>query len=520
MAIRGAGGEDLRMHRSRMTTCALFAVLAAFVAALLAAGPARAADDGNQFEFENGTQQMSYGANAMIILSKGTLHYDKDCAALKGEPENDLFVAVSDVYVVPHNSVHGGDQPLVDTAVDGQNTIVGGGLFLAEVVGFTGPAGTLGEGVYDLVFDSCQNGFYEPAHDTVFPGAITIHYPTDIPGDAAAGAAIATMKANAKVVGDLIVSSHNAFEKTMTALEWMEKVKECGSGNIYLCLLGEFLADQLQSGADSLFGSGGTNEALLHLYLSYGKREQAIANDPPDPDFRRPTVVAPVETVPVGTDSPTLRAAAALAQALRSEDVLAEALLHALERYQGAQRENDAGWALVHAREVRDLSRTIAALRPASRAGFARVRALLADTPEDRLDAFRSLSLQLAGGVTAEQRRDLRNLGASSADIEAMERETEGPPPGFLRSELVALLQAHEDALTSRIAADEQLAAGAAERVAGLEAQAGSGRFTRRRCPPRRPLSSTAPPRTARPACAGISTATDSSTTSPARVRR
>lgn len=70
------------------------------------------------------------------------------------------------------------------------------------------------------------------------------------------------------------------------------------------------------------------------------------------------------------------------------EAALNDALLHAVERYQGAQAAGDAEWALTHARQAHDLAATLAAAR------------------DFWFQAYSS-------GFTAEERRALRNQGLS-----------------------------------------------------------------------------------------------------------
>lgn len=145
---------------------------AASMALAVALGPAPAQAD--LMQFKDATTAKSFGPSAAIYID-GSLTPDPFCA----RGINDLVYPVTDVYIVPTGGAQG---KLTDAGGKGPNTIIGlaSGPFLDELIGVTAPGGTLGAGVYDIVFDTCQDGFLDP-EDAVFPRAITVALPEVLP---------------------------------------------------------------------------------------------------------------------------------------------------------------------------------------------------------------------------------------------------------------------------------------------------------------------------------------------------
>ena len=101
----------------------------------------------------------------------------------------------------------------------------------------------------------------------------------------------------------------------------------------------------------------GFQDQVLSLIANRAANYGAIWQDPADPQFDQFTTVEPKNvTVPPFVGSPVPDAFAAMTEPLAQEGALSDALLHALERYQGAQAKGDTEWALMQARAVRDLS--------------------------------------------------------------------------------------------------------------------------------------------------------------------
>src|SRR5205085_12446151 len=74
------------------------------------------------------------------------------------------------------------------------NAEAGGGTFIYETIGYTAPQGKIQPGVYDIVYDECQDGKLG-LNDALFEKALTV---TAGPVDAPPIPNLALMKAAAK----------------------------------------------------------------------------------------------------------------------------------------------------------------------------------------------------------------------------------------------------------------------------------------------------------------------------------
>src|SRR5262249_61582674 len=68
---------------------------------------------------------------------------------------------------------------------------------------------------------------------------------------------------------------------------------------------------------------------------------------------------------------------------LDREAALNAALLHAVERYQGAQAAGDGEWALVHARQARNLVAALRDVAPATTGALDQLRSTVAGSATD-----------------------------------------------------------------------------------------------------------------------------------------
>ncbi len=178
---------------------------------------------------------------------------------------------------------------------------------------------------------------------------------------------------------------------------------------------------------DAYLGSlKGFKDQVGRLMANMAANYSAIWQDPADPDF----TILPVPHVSAGDAdttsgaSPVARAYDDLGDGLLREAARAEAMLHALERYQGALEAGDAEWALKQARAVRDLStaldehlatdQSLADLRGALAGKAAVLDAKLADG-RAVINRIRT------SGFSPTEQQVLTNRGLSKADIRRAE---------------------------------------------------------------------------------------------------
>ena len=360
---------------------------------------------------DDGSTFTTFGANAAVTISLGFIEYACDS-----------FFATADIYVLDAIPLPGATLADVGGAA---NTVFGAsnGLF-SDTIAFTKPSGKLGPGTYTVVYDECQDGKYDAAVDAVFAHAFDVVLPAEIPPLAPA---IGLIKNDA---GDQAFE----WEKTVAAfkllleLEKLEIVFKCLTFDATACV-DAFVTDRIVQGHGDYFGGFNAlspvervKEEAKDAANDMMKHWQAIHADPPDPDFRRVT-----DLEPLGAFAPTGdaldRAQIRFGQAAAIEGALAEALLHSMERYQGADLEGDGAWALVHARAIQRYATLIAQQLPRTNAALAALRATVAADPRD-LDAVAAFAAAerdriLADGLSAAELARIASIGAPPAEVEA-----------------------------------------------------------------------------------------------------
>ena len=148
---------------------------------------------------------------------------------------------------------------------------------------------------------------------------------------------------------------------------------------------------------------------------------ELIANDPPDPAFAQLTTVTPSNVESVGGATPFESAQSAAASSAAATAALEQALLHAVERYQGAAAAKNGYWSTVHAREITQLARATGDQMRDLRTALNDLATAAAALPPLDPDAVAALAAAKAG-LTADQRRSLRNGGLSTSEITAFEK--------------------------------------------------------------------------------------------------
>ncbi len=444
-----------RRRASRGLALTLAATAAAGGAVVAVQAPA-AANDNMLWVGKIGETHGTFGANAVVRIW-GDLR-----VKTFGCPEdgvNDFVYPTSNVYVVAPGS---GTGELTDVTGGRPNTVVQyASVFDDEIIAMTQPGGTLPEGTYDVVFDTCQDGRFDPEDDTVFPNAITVTMPAVLP---AADDALSSLK-NA---------SHAEYESWKNARSVMNAVWKqvekaikggCKAGNPWACAMKYA----------NYFGP--IKKQFDQLLVNQGLHYLAIYEDPPNTDFKHPIAVPTVEGD--GAD------------ALAGEVALTKALLDAVEAYKGAQQAGDAEWALVHARTVRDLHDALAAQAAGTSARLQELEDLYDADADDGLKAARDyLSRVRREGLTAAEKHTLRDNGLSRAEVTTFESDLAATlTPRILASDVRSVLAAQRSTHAATINALAEGRSAWAAIVSSLESQSN--------VPDERPLAAFTAPATA-----------------------
>lgn len=452
--------------RAGLTAAAVLSTVVPAVGLTLAS-PAEAAFD-TTMTFQNGRDWIDVGPNASIYID-GSLYHADDCP---GEDDvQDFLYPASDVYIVPTGGTGG---KLVDAGGKGPNTIVATatGIYIGEPIAFTGPGGSLGAGVYDVIFDTCQDGYFD-GRDEIYFEAITVEMPDgELPPPSDA---IARIKAREQELFTFWTSMHETLA-LMFKVDKAKAVLECMLTFDGWCLVNVILAltDRDQPLAQT---NNHVEDLVLGLTLNVSKNHGAIWQDPPDADFEHLPVLGAAERLDVPSGGAVHDALTALIDPLADEVVLTEAYLHAIERYQGAQEAGDTEWALVHARAARDLAMVMAD-QLGSTTAVADLREAIADPANGVLAGYETGRQFVARlqqtGLTAVEVQQLRNAGLSEQDINRLEADIAGI--GSLPVGDTGILGQLDQLLSSRAGAVSVLGESVADWdavVAAIEASAG-----------------------------------------------
>lgn len=416
------------LHRGLAALCAAGVVASGLT--IGTAAPARAAI-GDFLAFGQTLEPKIVVGTNTGVFAEGLVGLNVTC--LRPGGVDDLFFPATDVYVVRADSVeHGAELNNADGTSPA--TIIGAGstgLFMSELLAVTHPQGALGPGVYDVVYDTCQDGHYDTLEDSLFSSVILVEDPAvvrpyntwigNMKQRARESAAAWTLTGHAVTALQRVGDGKKPFE--------YKDALDAGAGESELIAAIKKIHDYGKKGIDyysdpigTALGSIPKPQTLqervltnaLNLAASQGKHYAAIAEDPPDHDYQHSTVLPVVEVPLPDQEFEPFADVQRIGTAAATEGALAEAFLRALERYQGATYADDAAWVLHHARELEDLAVALAVAGDASATALDGWRDNLGDMSEwDRIASEYSEFRADVSTATedAEVRRTLANLG-------------------------------------------------------------------------------------------------------------
>jgi hypothetical protein len=417
------------------------------------------------------------GPNNAIIISG-------DLSAPTPNPFSDPCVDVfggyaADVYIVKHGSI----DPTLRTALTSPPaaTITSqaqGGLFTDEIIGYTSPTGHYGPGDWDIVLDRCTDGYYDPNQDyiagldvpagTAPHGAFTVTVPAD-PNirrlDLSALKATWQSEENhwleltQAMIGafqgvDLISQLVDIQKLFQTQAKfWLFNFLKTGikAQTVYECAVAPVGAtlDDIEQYISKCgnFGIGGSSSvslggiyspltlpslkfsALRELLLQI-KHYEALVADPPDPNINTFVTRGAASYAETSLADPLLSAEDGLANAVSVERTNSEALLAAVQKYEGAvQLQSDQG-ALQQAQSVQQYASLAAAQLQAQDHALSALTPALANTGlniDGAESALQTYAQQVAAqGLPIDTVEYLHGLGVSQTDIAALRTTVAG----------------------------------------------------------------------------------------------
>jgi hypothetical protein len=387
----------------------LTAVIAASTA-MSFAPPARASHQELTWN-DDGATFATFGPNEAVTITLGFIEFACD-----------TFFHTADIYIVDAVPVNGTQLHDVGGV---ENTVFGAaaGLF-SDTIGFTKPTGQLDSGTYTVVYDECQDGKYDSNVDKVFPNAFAVVIPADVPPLSPLIQGVKSAAKNEAIEWQKTIAAY----ELLLNLEKLEIVLKCLTFDVTACV-DAFATDVIVGGlGDVLPGvsaispvdkvKGEAKDAANDMY----KHWEAIAADPPDPAYQQITRLEPIAPF-VAAGSPLDQAMIRFGRAVAIQSVIAEAVLHAMERYQGADAAGDGAWALVHARAVERYSRLLAAQIARTNDALAALQAALTADPRD-FDAIAAFATSerariLGSGLSDAELATLASLGITGEQVGA-----------------------------------------------------------------------------------------------------
>ncbi|MCO6491481.1 MAG: thrombospondin type 3 repeat-containing protein [Phaeodactylibacter sp.] len=381
----------------------------------------------------DGLEFTTFGPNEAITIDIGVMRNIQFCGP---DGFDDIISPYTDIYIVPSGSVSLGDE-LEDISGVSPNTVLApspSGVFVSETIGFVTIDGAIVEGLYDVIYDECQDGVFDGL-DTKFEGAFQVVFPLDVPPIAPY---IIDLKQEAAEEAFFFLAVFVAQEGALNIMPELIAYSECVNMNNLDCPF-KLVADKVKDEADNVnlakyatiqLGASWNSVWKMKLLWEIAEnhlenavlRYNAIAADPPDLDFMQLTFLENREILFPSNNDPITVSIANLGSAVGNESEIALALLKSLERYQGADIENNLPWAITHARGIRDFSRLLAMQLPYTKATLQQFLANVINDPNDYEQvAGEAESLRnrfVNSGFNQEEVQFLKNLGYSESEIE------------------------------------------------------------------------------------------------------
>lgn len=418
---------------------AVVAALVVFVAAFaVGVNPASANDD--VLTLPGGEATVTLGPNAVLRID-GKLSYNNSC---DDDGVNDFAYAASDIYLSATAPTAGAD--LEDVSGTPSTIVQSSSMFIDQLIAITAPSGTTGAGTYSIVYDTCQNGVFDPGEDPVFTDVVKVQFPAVLPP---IDASIAQLKTGAhtewgewKYIGQLFDSIINiesyqgcAEKKVSDCLsvlaiwadseqmsEWAETAGEvnsqvaCASGDVSSCfgLLSEYWGFESTSVRDIVLGGAKS------LIANQAKTFFGIYADPPRSDFTTPSAAHVDLPFPgIQGAGPVADSVSEFGTALQRDTALHQALLDAIERYQGAQAAGDPVAAVAQLRSAAAIATTLATSGQATanrtKAMFDAIHGAIPTIDDITQARDAEIDATVNHGFDAARDRQLRNAGVGAS---------------------------------------------------------------------------------------------------------
>ena len=365
----------------------------------------------------------AYGANSSVMIGNGLV------SSVTGCPSggiNDFIYPYANVYVVP-KGVPTGALSDVSNADGVPNALTY--VLVDEVIANTGPGGYLISGDYAVVINECQDGKFNPSIDTYGP-EFSVRIPANInPLDSAAFAAqLGAVKGRAynmsigyfqtAALYVALFGQYNAITLYSIATDPLDFLLfACTNVNFNNPVGGQC------SLTDAWTGLLDLEKSVTDYIVNQAFYYKGISADPPDPNFKMLPILDKGFKADVSLKPAYIQSALKFGELASQERALTQALLQAMERYQGAQQAGFGEYAYVQAREIEKHSRALAGLVLRSSAAFQGVANDASASGINfvaTMNDYRAAQARVkSSGLTAAERTRLIAAGWTDAQIAA-----------------------------------------------------------------------------------------------------
>jgi hypothetical protein len=396
--------------------------------ALVGLGPAAPAGAGYVT-----TEKTLYGLNEAVIVDIGSAEFNNACSKQATKGIDDYVYAMTNLYVVGGTTPLGDGAKLTDASGGAPNVVfgAGGGGFFWETIAYTKPQGNLGPGTYSVVLDICQNGVFDP-EDSFIPDVFTV-----------VAEPLVLTKLNITALKSQHTKKADSYALAERGWKQLEKIagEKTKLSQVTNVSVSVFRGVALAQGVPpSALNFVNPQQLLATLLAEKKAHHEGLAADPVDPDFQQLTVVEDVTpAVPVDGDL-TMAEAYAAASSDHADSQLIEALIHSIERYQGAAEAGNGEWALIHARQAAAFARLLADRLPTTTAAYHAWADAVDVEAASGGDLNGYYSLPNVTGRMADYLRSRLGIHPINADLlQAMENQ--GVAQADLRAEAASIIE-------------------------------------------------------------------------------
>ena len=360
----------------------------------------------------------NFGQNQSVIAELGSISSVGGCPA---GGIDDFIYPWADFYIIQGHTSPGSGAELTDVSNGAGTPNTLQYLIIDEVLANTAPAGYLISGNYSVVADDCQDGKFNGGD--WWGEQFTVSIPANIEPLSDTGSAfaaqLAATKSNADQMRDYWIAAaaaHRALFDLYSAQTLISIATSpadfllfactninLDTGTVYCSL------DDAWSGMRKLFAD------VVNSIVNQAFYYKGIAADPPDNNFTEIPILSGGFVLNLSVQDSNLEAALRLGELTSQEAALAEALLHAMERYQGAELAGNGEYAFVQARQIEDYARALADAIPRTVSGY---QALATQVESSGIDFvsimndYRTTQARVSSsGLTAEERLKLLAAG-------------------------------------------------------------------------------------------------------------